>query len=432
MNENQKPKTKTMKVTVLGAGAIGAAVAEELLAHDSVSQVQVCDRHARTLQRLQERVAGGPLRTFQLDARDLGMVEPILEGSECIVSCLPPSVNPDLAEVALNMDSHFCDLGGQDAAIEEELALGEQARKKSRWIIPGCGLAPGLVNVLCLRAVEQFDDPDTAHLRVGDVPLHPQEPFRFRVSWSANKVIDDYTNPVQLIEEGRIADADPLSREERICFDAPFGTMEAFCTQGGLSTLTEALQGRLDTLDHKTIRWPGHAHQMRFLLGLGFGEDRSIDVRTHLTYRDVLVRRMRQRLGGDDYEDAVLLRVLVQGQKDGRTRTLTYEMVEHYDAERRRTAMARCTAVPAAAVAVLLTRGELTGGGAGAPENVVPLETYCDLLDERGLCIEARWHDGRAGIEECEPTGRSGAEENGTLASEDSAAPSAEAEETAR
>ena len=387
-----------MKVTVLGAGSIGAAVAEELFAHESITQVQVCDRHARTLQRLQERVSGGPLRTFQLDARDTGTLEPILRGSACVVSCLPPSLNAELAQLCLDIGSHFCDLGGYDAAIEEELKLDDAAREKSRWIVPGCGLAPGLANVLCLRAVSQFDDPEAAHLRVGDVPLHPQDPFRFRVSWSAEKILDDYTNPVQLIENGQVQNADPLSREERICFEEPFGAMEAFCTQGGLSTLAHALEGRLQTLDHKTIRWPGHAHQMRFLLGLGFGEDRSIDVRTHLTYRDVLVRRMRQRLGGD-FEDAVLLRILVQGQKDGQKRTLTYEMIERYDTERQRTAMASCTAVPAAIVAALLTEGALTGGGAAPPERAMPLEAYSDLLEARGLHVEEHWDDGYTSVE---------------------------------
>lgn len=389
-----------MKVTVLGAGTIGAAVAEELFAYDAVTQVQVCDRHARSLQELQESVSGGPLRTFQLNARDLATLEPILSGSACVVSCLPPSLNPSLAELCLKVGSHFCDLGGFDEAVEEELALREEAREKSLWIIPACGLAPGLANVLCLRAVNQFDQPEAAHLRVGDVPLKPKAPFRFRISWSAEKILDDYTNPVQLIEDGQVQEADPLSREEQICFPAPFGNMEAFCTQGGLSTLAHELKDRLQTLDHKTVRWPGHAHQMRFLLGLGFGEDRSIDVRTHLTYRDVLVRRMRQRLGGD-HEDAVLLRVLVKGWKDGQMRTLTYQMIERYDAERQRTAMARCTAVPAAAVAALLTEGALGGGGAATPEDAVPHKAYCDLLATRGLSIVTHWHDGRARIEAC-------------------------------
>jgi saccharopine dehydrogenase-like NADP-dependent oxidoreductase len=388
-----------MRVTVLGAGAIGAAVAEELFAHEAVTQVQVCDRHARSLQTLQERLdEDALLRTFQLDARDTATIHPILDGSACVVSCLPPSLNPALAELCMDVGSHFCDLGGHDDPVSEQLALADIAREKTCWIVPGCGLAPGLVNVLCLHAVEQFDDPEAAHLRVGDVPLEPEDPFRFRISWSAEKVLDDYTNPVQLIEDGRAREANPLSRKERIDFGAPFDDMEAFCTQGGLSTLTHALEGRLQKLDHKTVRWPGHARQMRFLLGLGFGEDRSIDVRTHLTYRDVLVRRMRQRLGGD-HEDAVLLRVLVRGQIDGQTRTLVYQMVERYAAGHPHTAMAHCTAVPAAAVAALLAGGTPVGGGAAPPENAVPFGAYLDLVQERGLHVEEHWLDGHAPVE---------------------------------
>src|SRR5690606_29035878 len=169
--------------------------------------------------------------------------------------------------------------------------------------------------------------------------------------------------------------------------------MEAFCTAGGLSTLTSELSGRVQTLDHKTIRWPGHADQMRFLLGLGFGETRSIDVRTHLTYRDVLVRRMRQRLGGA-YEDAVLMRVLIQGLQDGRRRTLVFEMADLYDAERQMTAMRRCTSIPTAAIAWLVASGQVPGGGAAPPENVIPHESFCALVAAYGLSIRTTWHDG--------------------------------------
>ena len=95
--------------------------------------------------------------------------------------------------------------------------------------------------------------------------------------------------------------------------------MEAFCTAGGLSTLVSDLEDKVKTLDHKTIRWPGHADQMRFLIGLGFAERQKIDVRTHLTYRDVLMRRMRRRMGGE-HEDAVLMRVLIKGSVGKQTK----------------------------------------------------------------------------------------------------------------
>jgi saccharopine dehydrogenase-like NADP-dependent oxidoreductase len=384
-----------MRITVIGAGSIGSAVVRELCERsEGVTQVQVCDTRSRSLQRLHEQVDSQTLRSFQVDARDMNVLSQIVQGSDCAISCVPPELNPDLAELCLEQGVHFCDLGGNDEHVQRELSLHERAREKSVWILPNCGLAPGLINILCLRAIDQLDHAQAARLRVGDVPLHPEPPFNFRISWSAERVIDDYTNPARLIENGQVVEADALSRDEEIHFDdEPFGTMEAFCTQGGLSTLTDTLQGKVKELDHKAIRWPGHAQQMRFVIGLGLGEDRKIGVRTHLTYRDILVRRMRDRLGGD-YEDAVLLRVLVRGENEGVPATVVYEMVELYDDETHQTATMRCAAIPTVVSALLLAREEgVTGGGADVPENVLPRERFLDEVSERGLDIRREVHD---------------------------------------
>lgn len=384
-----------MRITVVGAGSIGSAVVRELCERsEGVAQVQVCDTRSRALQDLHETVDSETLRSFQVNARDINVLSQIVQGSDCVVSCVPPELNPNLAELCLEQGVHFCDLGGNDHHVQQELALSERAREKSVWILPNCGLAPGLINVLCLRAIDQLDRADTARLRVGDVPLHPEPPFNFRISWSAERVIDDYTNPARLIEDGTVVEADALSRDEEIHFDQePFGTMEAFCTQGGLSTLTDTLKDEVRELDHKAIRWPGHAQQMRFAIGLGFGEDRKIGVRTHLTYRDILVRRMRDRLGGD-YEDAVLLRVLVRGEEDGAPRTIVYEMVERYDEETQQTATMRCAAIPTVVSALLLARDHgVSGGGADVPENVLPRDRFLDEVSERGLDIHSEVHE---------------------------------------
>ncbi len=384
-----------MKITVIGAGSIGAAVVRELsMRSDEVDRVQVCDTRSRALQRLHEDVDSQFLRSFQVDARDMNVLSQIVEGSDCVISCVPPELNPDLAALCLSAGVHFCDLGGNDQYVQQELGLAEEARERGVWIVPNCGLAPGLINMLCMHAIDQLDRADAAHLRVGDVPLHPEPPFNFRISWSAERVIDDYTNPARLIENGTIVEADPLSRDEAIHFEEePFGAMEAFCTQGGLSTLTDTLEGKVGDLDHKTISWPGHAQQMRFIMGLGLGEDRKIGVRTHLTYRDILVRRMRKHLGGD-YEDAVLMRVLVRGERDGQPATIVYEMIERYNEETHQTAMMRCTAIPTIVAALLLAREEtVTGGGADVPENVLPRDRFLDAVAERGLNVHREWHD---------------------------------------
>lgn len=360
-----------------------------------VEQVQVCDTRSQALQRLHEQVdADQFLRSFQVDVRDTGVLSQIVKGSDCVISCVPAELNPELAELCLDVGVHFCDLGGEDALVDQQLALDERAREKGVWIVPNCGLAPGLVNVVCLHGIDRLDRAEAAHLRVGDVPLHPEPPFNFRVSWSAERILSDYTNPAQLIEDGQVVEAEALSREEAIEFEDPFGQMEAFCTQGGLSTLTDTLAGHVEALDHKTIRWPGHAHQMRFVIGLGLAEERKIGVRTHLTYRDLLVRRMRKRLGGD-YEDAVLMRVLLRGEQDGRPTTLVYEMVERYDPATQQTAMMRCTAVPTVVAALFLAReGTVSGGGADVPEQVIPRDQFLEGVADRGLNIQSERHDG--------------------------------------
>jgi len=390
-----------MKISVIGAGSIGAAVVQELCAQDEqVARVQVCDTRSRALQELHDAVDSHQLRSFQVDARDMNVLSQILRGSDCVVSCLPAELNPDVAELCLSLGTNFCDLGGNDQMVQQELDLADTAREKSVWITPNCGLAPGLINVLCMHGIDQFDDVEAVSLRVGDVPLHPESPFNFRISWSAERILDDYTNPAQHIEGGHVVEVDALTGDEEIHFDEePFGTMEAFCTQGGLSTLTESLSDTVTQLDHKTIRWPGHAHQMRFVIGLGFGENRKIGVRTHLTYRDILVRRMRDRLGGD-YEDAVLLRVLLRGTVDGEPKTLVREMVERYDESHRHpTAMMRATAIPTGVAATLIAdETQVVGGGADVMEDVVPRDIFLDAVSARGLRIEDEWLDGHAEV----------------------------------
>ena len=384
-----------MKISVIGAGSIGAAVVRELCAHnDAVSRVQVCDTRSRALQDLHEQVEDQRLRSFQVDARDVNVLSQILSGSDCVISCVPPELNPDLAELCLNLGINYCDLGGNDRIVQQQLQLHEQAREKSVWIVPNCGLAPGLVNILALRGLQHFDSPRHVSLRVGDVPLHPEPPFNFRISWSADRILADYTNPARIIRNGRVVEVDALSGSETMQFEeAPFSEMEAFCTQGGMSTLTERLEGEVESFDHKTIRWPGHAHQMRFVLGLGLAEERKIGVRTHLTYRDLLVRRMRKRLGGD-YEDAVLMRVLLRGEQEGRPTTLVYEMVERYDAEAEQTAVMRCTAVPTVVSALFLAREDaVSTGGANVPEQVIPRDQFLEKVADRGLNIQTERHD---------------------------------------
>ncbi len=391
-----------MKITVMGAGAVGSAVVYDLLQRMDVTQVQVCDIRPTALHELKQRFSSPKLRTFQVDARKTHVLEPIVKGSECVISCVDARLNPLLARLALHVGSHFCDLGGNEEIVQEELNLHEEAAEKGLWIVPNCGLAPGLVNILCVHAIEQFEHVQDAHIRVGSLPLELNPPFNFRLAFSAEKLIEDYTSPVQIIHEGNVHTVDPLTGLETIHFPAPFHQLEAFYTAGGLSTLPYDLEGRIEHLDYKTIRYPGHAHQMQFVIALGLAEKRHIDVRTHLTYRDVLVRKMKQKLGGE-FEDAVLVRLLINGYREGREQALVYEIIDYYDRETGIAAVKRCTGFPAAIVSYIIASQYVTGGGAAPPEKIVPRDLFFELLRERDLHIEVSWREGHQDIRQMLP-----------------------------
>ncbi len=386
-----------MKITVLGAGAIGAAIARDLAHHDDVSLVQVCDLRARALNELQAKVKSPKLRAFQADVRDPWLLRPIVEGSACIVASVPSSIALDLARLALSLGIPYVDMGGPDAIVDQQLALADEARAKGVWIVPNCGITPGLVNVLCLHGIDQFERAEAAQVRVGDLPSEPIEPFNFAVSWSVEKVLDDYTAPVEIIEEGERRTVAPLTGLEEVRFAPPFDRLEAFHAQGGQSPLANAVGGRVTCLDHKLVRWPGHASQIRFLLALGLAENRSIDVRTHLTYRDVLLRRMRLHLV-TDARDVLLARVLVRGTRDGRPQTLVYELQQDYDDATERSAIRQATGIVTAALAVMLGRGDIPGGGAAPPEMVLDRGAYLAAVREAGLDVRETWYDGHRSV----------------------------------
>jgi len=389
-----------MKVTVLGAGAIGSAVAYDLCRRDGVARVQVCEARPATLRAFREAHDHPTLRTYEADARDADTLAPILAGSAVVVSCVGSQHTPRVARLAVDLGAHVVDLDGLPAASpeaeDEARALAAFAEERQRWVVAGAGLSPGLVNLLVMRALDRLDRASAVRVRVGDVPTHPREPFGYRLAHSAEKLVDDYTRPVPVLRGGAVELREPLTGVEPVEV-AGLGAMEAFYA-GGLDSLAEALAGHLDHLDAKTLRYPGHADQMAFLFGLGFADRTTLDVRTHLTYRDVLLRRLRQRLGGA-YEDAVVVRVEADGRAgdDGREGTLAYEVVDRFDRESGLSAMQRCTGFPAAAAAVLLGRRDVPGGGYAPAEAVLPVEPLLALLAERDLVVSERWSDAEPG-----------------------------------
>jgi lysine 6-dehydrogenase len=381
----------TMRFLVLGAGAMGRAVALDLARSEGVGELVLADSDAG---RLGEAVVfvGSPLvRALGLDVLDRGAVVKAMRGSDVAISCVPYRFNLDLAKAAVEAGCSFCDLGGNTAIVRKELVLDPQARTAGVTVIPDCGLAPGMATVLAADALGRLDRVEELHIRVGGLPVDPQPPLDYMVLFSPAGLVNEYKERAVVIRDGRVQTVESLEDVEEVVFPEPLGRLEAFNTSGGTSTLPQTMLGKVRNLDYKTVRYPGHCERMRLLRDLGLFEEGPVRLgEVEVAPRAVLEALLRERLPHEG-DDVVLLRVSASGSKDREERTLTYTMVERCDREAGLTAMQRTTAFPASIVAQMLASGEISERGAIPQELAVPPERFIEELQRHGVEVEIAW-----------------------------------------
>ncbi|MGH7504650.1 MAG: saccharopine dehydrogenase family protein, partial [Longimicrobiales bacterium] len=254
-----------MRMLVMGAGLQGSACACDLLQNPDVEKVIIADQRTDRLPAFLEPYRkDGRVEVTALDARDGDAVRAVMSGVDACLNALPYYFNFDIARFALDAGIHSCDLGGNtEIVFRQEEALDPTAREKGVSIIPDCGLAPGMVNILAEAGIESLDHTESVKIRVGGLPQHPTPPLNYQIVYSLHGVLDYYTTPSWVIRDGEPTQVDALSEVESVAFAEPVGTLEAFHTAGGLSTMARTYQGRIRTMEYKTLRYPGHAEILR-------------------------------------------------------------------------------------------------------------------------------------------------------------------------
>jgi len=273
--------------------------------------------------------------------------------------------------------------------VEKQLTLDAEAKEKGITIIPNCGLAPGLINVLTVEGSREFDELDSIHLRVGGLPQHPRPPLFYQIVFSVEGLINEYVEKAVVIKDGKLMHNEPMSELEEIQFEG-IGTLEAFNTSGGLSTLTTLLEGKVKNLDYKTIRYNGHCEKFKTLLDLGFATNEPMMVGGSVkTNREFFADLLRKKLDHGD-TDLVLARATITGRRLNAEKTLVYEFIDYYDTATRMTAMMRTTAFPTSIIAQMLAHGSIHTRGVLPPEWCVPGELMISELGKRNIKITKR------------------------------------------
>jgi len=297
------------KVLILGAGKIGALISG-LLADCGDYRVHVADVNPAAARSVVDAHGLPNLEAHSFDARDPSALEAHLRQhpADAIISSLPFYCNVLVAEVAKKVGAHYFDLT-EDVAVTR--AVRKLAEGSKQGFVPQCGLAPGFISIAANALIQHFDEIRSVKLRVGALPQHPNNALKYSLTWSTDGLINEYGNPCEALVDGRYVEAAPLEGLEEIEID---GTLyEAFNTSGGLGSLADTYGSKVQVMDYKTIRYPGHCGQMRLLMNdLKLNQDRA-------TLKRVLENAVPQTL-----QDVVIVYVAVAGRQDGELREENY------------------------------------------------------------------------------------------------------------
>ncbi|MEZ5777511.1 MAG: saccharopine dehydrogenase C-terminal domain-containing protein [Paracoccaceae bacterium] len=340
------------KVAVLGLGKVGHLAAELL----SQAGFAVTGVDARA-------VSGCPFPTQAADLTDKDALGAILKDQEAVLSCLPYHLNIGVSTVAHGLGLHYFDLT-EDVPTTQHIR--ELAKTAKGVMAPQCGLAPGFVGIAGAHLAEQFDKVRSIRLRVGALPQNPTGLLGYAFNWSPEGVVNEYLNDCEVIEEGVHKTVSAMEWLETIYIDGV--KLEAFTTSGGLGTMCETYADKIENLDYKTMRYPGHVELMNFF------------------FHELLMRENREAAGRiltnakpPVDEDVVYVHVAAEGKSEGQLKRREFVRA-YYPLEiagKRRTAIAWTTSASVVAVIEMVRGGKLPQKGFLKQEDI-PLMSYLE------------------------------------------------------
>lgn len=372
-----------MKIAVLGAGMVGSTIAGDLSdRHEVVS----FDKNEEALNRLRRRHP--KISVLPADLTYWAAYPDMLGDADLVVSAVPGFMGYKTLEAVINAGKSVVDIS---FFPEEALMLDDLAKKKGVTAVTDCGVAPGMGNLILGRFNEEMK-VDRFECYVGGLPSIRKKPFEYKAPFSPIDVIEEYTRPARLKENGKIVTKPALSDRQLMHFEG-IGTLEAFNTDGLRSLLYT--MPHIPDLKEQTLRYPGHVDLILALQMAGFFSEEAIEVKgqeIRPVDASAAILFKEWKLGEEEPEFTVM-RVLVEGKKEGKPMRVEYNLLDRYDPAGKNSSMSRTTGFTCAAVTELVARGQFREKGVFPPELVGKhaecFEFILRYLTNRGVNWEA-------------------------------------------
>ncbi len=374
---------------VLGAGKMGTVLAKDLIESDSQNKVTLLDVSDEQLNRASEFIQSERLSLLQKNVEEERQMEEVFKGKDVALCALLHRHSLPLLDEAVREGVHFVDLVGEGPL--DRLKYDEEAKKNDVCIISGLGVSPGITNICVGKGVHLLDEVESAMIYVGGNPVHPKPPLNYRIVYAVESLLDFYERKVPILKNGKIQEVESLSGIETISFPPTFSEMECFYTDG-LNSLIYTMKGKVkDELAEKTIRYKGHAQQVKVLMESGLFSRDPIQVGDQpVIPRKVLEAVLDSEMKLEEEEDVTLLRIIVEGRRAGKPETHIFEMIDPFDSEKGYTSMAKTTSFPASVAAQMIASGKISQRGSLFPEDIFHDELYQPLMEElekRGVVV---------------------------------------------
>ncbi|GIV26487.1 MAG: saccharopine reductase [Bacteroidia bacterium] len=370
------------KIVVLGGGMVGSVIAQDLAKRHNVV---VVDKSAHSLERMKNK---RNIEVKQTDVREREMLKDIVEDADVVVTALPGFMGFEVLKNVIELGKSVADISFYP---EDALSLDGLAKAKGVSVIVDCGVAPGMSNFLLGYHAGRMDVKEFI-CYVGGLPLERRFPFEYKAPFSPVDVIEEYTRPARIMEDGRIVIKPALSEVEMVDFEG-VGTLEAFNTDGLRSLLYTM---KVPNMKEKTLRYPGHVRLIEALKASGFFDEKKLEVdgcKVKPIGVTTALLKEAWKLKEED-EEFTIMRVIIKGTENGEEVTYQYDLLDRTDKATGFTSMSRTTGFTCAAMVELMVEGKFKQKGVYPPELIAGEEEVykfmLDYLEDRGVRYKLR------------------------------------------
>jgi saccharopine dehydrogenase-like NADP-dependent oxidoreductase len=376
-----------MKIIVLGCGNIGSVITKDLAWSLPSAETTMADIDKNRVEEAANKIDRKNVSAMQVDASNPKELVAILRKFDLSVDALPGWLGYRICKAAISAKVNMVDVSYMP---EDVMKLSNIASKAKICLIPDCGMSPGIGNMLVGHAVSRLDKVESIHILNGGLPEKPIPPLGYVITWSVIDLIDMYLRKVNIVENGKIVQVEPMTGLEEIKFPR-VGKLEAFYTDG-LRTLLHSMKNVREMWE-KTLRYPGHVEKIRLLKALGWFDEKPVKVgNLEVVPRDVAARLLERKLKRPEIPDIVAMLIEVVGLKSSKRIKYTYQMFDRFDKKHNVTAMARTTAYTASVVAQLVAKKAIVEKGVVPPEklgmNAKVYRRFLGMMKKRGIRIK--------------------------------------------